>query len=149
MYKYLLVAIALVGFFAFWLIPGKPYHPLPEPKSELDSDKLWSLIQDWRMSQNLQTYIKDQRLCKFVKVRLGEIKENFSHKGFEDRSTNNSFPFFYQELGENLAAGITYEESILFAWLNSPSHRENLDKEYKYSCLETEGFYVIQLFANF
>ena len=124
-------------------IQTSPVFPTLVPKSELDSDKLWLLIQNWRMSQNLQTYIKDQNLCDIAKIRLQEIEIDFSHNGF----LNMNLPF--KEGAENLIVGYTSEEESLLMWLNSPSHLEDLKYPYTYSCVATNDYYAVQVFANF
>lgn len=117
----------------------------------LDSEKLWSLVQDWRLSQNLAPFTKRQDLCDTAKKRLPEIKDDFSHDGFYKHNwfLMKNHGGVYTWTGENLAKGYSSEELALKAWLNSPTHLENLVSPYKYSCIETDGWSAVQLFGNF
>ena len=153
----LLVRISIgLTFFAFLIIfvmlsgirlPSKPL-PKPSPSVHPDSlteDHLWMAVRDWRISQKFQPYTTDQRLCSLAEVRLKEIKTDYSHNGFYKHLKD----FSYVDLGENLAKDFYSTNKTLSNWLNSPSHRENLDAKFTYSCIRTDARYVVQIFGNF
>lgn len=116
----------------------------------LDSDKLWSLVQSWRQSQGLKPYTEDQKLCPIAQIRAQEIQTDFSHNQFHRRFDNSSFA-----ISENLirkyapAYTITDEQDGLRAWLESPSHLDNLKKPYLFSCLRCINNFCAQEFSNF
>lgn len=128
------------------LVESQSNTPTPTPFSGLDSDKLWSLVQNWRIKNNLQPYTKDQRLCDIANKRLAEIPNDWSHNGFYKYIYNYPKNTYF---GENLARGYTVEDTTLQDWLFSPEHRKNLNYNFRYSCIETQGTYAVQEFANF
>lgn len=120
--------------------------PIPSPTPFIFSEKkLWSLVNEWRISQNLSSYTEDQRLCNLTEIRLKETSSDNSHNGFWKHI--NDFP--HNGLAENLTSDYIFEESSLGGWLNSPPHRKTLEDNYKYSCLKCLGDRCVQLFANF
>jgi uncharacterized protein YkwD len=122
------------------------FIPTPTIPDQIDENKLWSLIQDWRVRNNLKPYIKDQRLCEIASVRLKDIQTDWSHKKFiAKRFCGNS----YCKIAENLAWAYVYPETLLDTWLNSLSHAANLKANYRYSCIVTNSDYTIQVFGNF
>jgi hypothetical protein len=109
-----------------------------------NQDKLWSLIQSWRSSEGLQPYIKDQKICTLTAQRINDVQTNYSHDGFAERV--NKYP---GEFSENLV-GIDgkNEKAVLQKWLDSPEHREALERPYKNSCLACKNNYCVQIFSN-
>src|SRR3990170_3380044 len=109
--------------------------PLRTSKSISDVT-LWSLIQEWRVNNNLTPFVKDESLCQSERAikRLQEIKTNWSHEGYE---RDNFCPNCYMT-GENLAKNSLSEKELLDKWLNSPTHRENLEKPYTHACILTD-----------
>lgn len=129
---------------------SKPYAVNNLSTAHLNSDKLWSLIEEWRTKEGLPAYIKDQRICDIANNRIlevdKEIKENAPHKGFVDAVKD--FPIRGGSFSENIV-GAGSEEEALDKWLRSASHSAALRKSYTYSCISTKGPYAIQEFANF
>lgn len=130
-------------------IPAITPSPTPQPFSE---DKLWSLIQEWRKSQGLSPYIKDQRLCDIAEDRADDmalIDAQDNHKGFREKY--NSYPYV---ISENTNYNPS-ERAMLRDWLKSQGHRETLEKPYIYSCIACEqhdnkgGSFCSQIFSNF
>lgn len=128
--------------------PQVTASPIPV-KTELDSEKLWSLIQNWRQSEGLKPYIKDQRLCKLASTRLEQIKIDWSHDQFVPTVRKQFSKKMDYEIGENLASDFRNEKSLLDDWLESPSHLANLKERYTYSCIEIDKWNAVQIFANF
>ena len=113
----------------------------------LNENILWSLIQDWRVKNNLEPYIKDQRLCKIALERsIEQCKLGFldNHKGFLARYS--SYPF---RIAENALAFYPNESEALNGWLNSPKHLSILKKSYSHSCLKCLNGYCSQIFSSF
>lgn len=151
--------LASVFGFLFLLLGASTYERLnvksenivltPEPLPILSSEKLWEIVNDWRVSQNLPVFTYDGRLCDIAKPRLSEIKTDWSHDGFVDDFESLRVKLKYQKLGENLARAHFTEEGTLSSWLNSPSHKENLDDSYTHSCIATSDNFVVQIFAKY
>lgn len=57
-----------------------------------------------------------------------------------------------QQVGENVAFGYNTAEAVVNAWLNSPSHRDNIEGNYTHTgfgikkCDQTNTYYFTQLF---
>lgn len=117
----------------------------PVIKREISKEKLWNEVNTWRREQGLSEYVENESLCNIASRRLEDIKKDWSHNDFVPRVHENGI---YGEYGENLANDFDTESKMLEAWLNSPSHRENLKKNYIYSCIATDGHYVVHLFMN-
>lgn len=116
-------------------------YTTPEP-TELNSEELWQIIQDWRTSQNLPKYILDERLCKIAKDRSYDPDDN--HQTFLKKYSK--YPYKIQEIA---AYYITTEHQTLNGWLNSASHSAILRKSWVYSCAECTYTTCIQVFSNF
>lgn len=110
---------------------------------DLDSEKLWELVQKWRASQNKPEYQKNDSLCKISDERSKEMY-TIDHSLFLERYSN-SYP---SVLSENLANPFRTEQGVLNGWLNSKDHREILSRNYKYSCVSTNGSLAVQIFSN-
>ena len=114
----------------------------------LDSDKLWMIVNDWRISEGLAEYQKSELLCDIARSRIYQVKSDWSHNGFVP-TLNRIVGNQYHDIGENLAKDHISEEQTLSNWLLSPSHRQNLDANYRYSCVVTDEQYAVQIFGNF
>lgn len=109
----------------------------------LDSEILWSLIQTWRIENGLHAYIKNQELCKIAIDRSDdEFDYNNPHKGFIEKYHKGSY-----SISENLT-GATSEKDALNRWLNSPLHRQALEKDFRFSCTATYKDLAVQIFSN-
>lgn len=139
----------------FSLIPNQPKTP-KKVRAVLQKDatvaptlshnKLWSLIQNWRLHEGRQSYIKDQVLCDFAKERLIEINIDQSHDNFYPKA---SVWFPNKKVSENLAYTYNFEEGVLAGWLNSPTHKANLVANYTHSCLVCAHKNCVQIFTSY
>ncbi len=111
----------------------------------LNEGELWSLIQRWRVENNLPAYIKDQRLCTVAIDRSDDGDDN--HQGLYDKYSD--FPYVIQENATFSNSESSNEETAFNSWLNSPAHLTTLKKEYKYSCVKTHNKDAVQIFSNF
>lgn len=123
------------------LTPTETPIPTPVP---LSADKLFQLVNEWRVQNGYQEYKKSDFACSVASKRLPEVKENWSHEGFY-------YKRFCQEctLSENLAKGQPSEKETLKNWVNSPSHLANLQRTYTHACIVTDGDYFVQIFSYF
>lgn len=114
----------------------------------LSADKLFNLVNEWRIKNGYASYTKSESLCELANERLPEVRVNWNHDGFFARTTQNSnLP--KGDYGENLAKFTRTEEFTLAAWIQSPEHYKNLTKPFTYSCIETDGKYVVEEFASY
>ncbi len=119
-----------------------------------NSDKLWNLIEEWRQSQGLKPYVKDQALCQIATQRAeeqnaaGQLDE---HAGFFARFSKS--PYLWSENAQFLQPDYTRfinsETLTLQSWLHSPAHLANLEKPYLYSCVERVGRVYDQIFTSY
>lgn len=140
--RYLLIALLLlfVGFF---------YVGAPKQVSE---DRLWNTVNQWRVEQGKPAYEEDQKLCQFADRRAKEIQDNYSHEGFIAIGLEGSNELLSQTgftfAGENLSSDFNTEKETLNAWLNSDTHRKNLNDSFKYSCIRCLDNRCVQLFGR-
>lgn len=145
----LILAVCFLGLIALPTSEKDVYQPvlveMPTPKPDtLEEEVLWSTVQEWRMREGNPTYIKDESLCELARLRLPEIRQDWSHNGWLSRK-----PTGYILFGENLAKGFVDEDQTLSAWLDSPGHAANLRRPYTHSCIQTEDGYAVHLFASY
>lgn len=157
--KLLFILITLLLVLAGVLFIKEPYVsrkglsmppiPTPFPAPEIiTEDEMWNTVQKWRISTNRKEYIKNETLCKMASIRLEETKTNWSHQGFKKAASNIARNFTF--VGENLAVRFKSEATVLYSWINSPSHRENLeDKNFQYSCIKTDGNNIVHIFGGY
>lgn len=143
----------VVGLFGFIIFQNtRPDSPLISASANSyqlndlqKTEKLWSSIQDFRKSENLKPFIKDQRFCKFAEdrarqqVKLGILDE---HKGLESDPRYRSL-----QVAENCVQ-VPYIEYTLKEWLSSIPHRNMLLSNHKYSCLACVKDICVQHFSN-
>lgn len=147
MKRFIFIALLILSF-VFGAIVQSGYD-LQKPtvamvNKPLDAVVLWSLIQNWRLENNRKAYIKDQRLCKIAETRIEEIKkDDFSHDQFLKKYAD-----YPSTISENIARKMNIETGTLDTWLESPTHKENLDKNYLYSCVVTKDSYAVQIFSS-
>lgn len=107
----------------------------------LNADRLMTLVNTWRESQNYQPYIKHEALCKVANDRVKDGMDR--HSGFTEKYSN-----YPSTIGENMNFTYMTEEEALAGWLHSPSHRKLLEMPMTYSCISTSGSLAIQIFSN-
>lgn len=115
---------------------------------QLNGEKLFELTNKWRLENSLNSYVKSELLCSFANKRLEEIKNDFSHDGFDSKSQDFLVATKYDAIGENIARDYINEEKTLKGWLNSPSHLKTLSDPYTDSCLLCEKTCCVQIFAK-
>lgn len=127
----------------------KPLITVVDPKG-ISETKMWNTVQEWRVSTSREEYIKDETLCELASSRVEEIRTEWSHSGFYKSSDKIVFNKTnkFKELGENLAKQFRSEPSVLKGWLDSPTHRDNLEYGFKYSCIKTDGDNVVHIFGR-
>lgn len=143
-----LLFLALVAGFLYYSITlfsvpksETTYNVAQPVVSGLDSEKLWDIIQRWRVKNNLKAYIKNENICKIASKRAVELKTDYSHDKFQQIE-------YPSTLSENANYNSQSEQSTLTSWLSSPPHRKALESNYTYSCVATNGIYAVQIFSN-
>lgn len=123
----------------------KPISPTP---ILVDSQKLTILINAWRSSQSLPSYIQEDDLCTIAQDRVLNDPPLDDHQNFYKK-----YGDYPSSLQENLTSvtEITSgspENTALDNWLSSPPHKATLERPYKYSCVYCKDDYCSQIFSN-
>ena len=134
------------------LVPIPTLIPTPKPRS-LDGGKLFNLVNDYRRKNGLNELLWYHPLCEFAKARSQQIKGDWSHEGYLKEATEGAL---YSSIcpecgltGENLAKGYYSEEAALQGWINSPTHKANLDSNWDWGCaMYYSNNYVSILFGK-
>lgn len=94
--------------------------------------ELHAVVNRERLRRGIEPLILNQALNQAAQAKAEDMgsKGYFSHvspiDGKEWREFIVESGYDYQEAGENLANGYEALEEMIGAWLNSPSHRENM-----------------------
>ena len=105
------------------------------------ADEILVLINEHRTSIGLSTISRDQQHASAYAVDHTKYmieKDRISHDNFSFRN-NGMKNRGAKSVGEVVAYGYTNAESVVNAWLNSPSHKSVIEGPYTYS-----GFGVIE-----
>jgi uncharacterized protein YkwD len=94
--------------------------------------KLVTLINDYRASQGLNTLeVINHISYKSEEHNIYMIDNKVvNHDYFQQRSNNLVQVLGAARVGENIAYNYQSAESAMSAWLNSPSHKENIEGDY-------------------
>lgn len=117
--KMTLVTIAAIAAFAFSSFAGTPAE---------EQAKACVLINEYRAEQGLPALNWDDAMSSGTCVRAQEASIVFEHVRPDGSAwyTADEDRFY----GENLAEGFTSAETVVKAWIASPTHRENIVKDY-------------------
>lgn len=116
----------LIGIFVALLIGSylmlSAIAPKPTPMSEAT---MYKLLNEQRELKGLPPLTYDQTLERATEARAkGLCSVELSHDQF--MSELEASGYNYTEAGENLAEGNYGSESIVQAWIESPTHYENI-----------------------
>lgn len=99
--------------------------------TDISTSKLLELTNNERIKTNLNTLVLNQRLSDAAEKKAKDmfVKNYWSHFG-----PNGETPwdfilgsgYQYEYAGENLAKNFLFSQGVVDAWMNSPTHRENL-----------------------
>lgn len=102
---------------------------------------MMNAINSYRKSRGLYEVKTDSNTCNFARTRAQEISTNFSHEGFYNRINNKTLPYpSYSMVTENLALNDNYK-NVVNAWINSPGHAANMEKDTPFVCVQSYGNY--------
>lgn len=129
------------------------------PQMSDDEKLVLAFVNQEREKNGLENLEPIVELQEVAKIKANDIVEN---KYFAHNSPTLGTPFellksyniTYKIAGENLAGNITSRKAVE-AWMNSPSHKENiLEEKYKYTGIavvnsEKYGKVFVQFFLGF
>jgi len=164
MTHFLALSVALcvfsVSLFGFLLVES---NKVQKTKITYSSSQIVAAVNKYRLENKLPALLLDEKLEKASQDKAKNMIEHnyFSHISPKDGVRWSVFiqqsDYPYIEAGENLANGYSSVDEVVTAWLNSPSHKENiLTPEYKDTGVAVQtGFldgkptiFVVQLFGE-
>ena len=144
MQKSKLLVVAGLLLFGSILVAG---FIASHPRGSLNKEEIWSLIQQWRQEQGYAQYAESERVCEVASIRLREVQQQFDHSKF--RANRFCEDGEICKIAENLAKGQSSAEEVVNAWLASPVHAINLNGSFRESCIKTDGYHVVHIFATY
>lgn len=95
-----------------------------------NADQVILSVNNHRINNGLQPLIVNDLLMKSAQNKANHMAENeyFSHIGYGKKWSDfiREAGYDYAEAGENLANGFDRVDDMTIAWMESPSHRENI-----------------------
>ena len=113
--------------------------------ANLDSDKIFNTINQYRISSGLKAFEKEDSVCSLAQTRSAEIQGEIQKGGLHSGLYNRNLPYW---IWENAKVG-TNEEATVAWWLASPLHHQSIVGDYKFSCVKCTGNSCSQLFTSF
>ena len=136
------MAVTILGVIGMVLIFAIPANAATA-SNEIDS--VFQLTNKERDEAGLFSLELDSDLCAAAQTRAEEIAELASHTRPDGRDCHtilDDYGIAYEVWGENIAGGQTSADAVHHAWMNSPSHRENI-LDAGYSKIGV-GYYVVE-----
>lgn len=154
--------VVSLGFFLYLLVGYNTSKNNPGAVT-YGKDQIIVAVNLQRKIHNLQPLIFNEKLAQASNQKATDLSKNsyFSHtnplnnKKWSDFITESSYD--YLVAGENLANGFYDANSMVKAWMESPSHRENiLNSDVDETAIgisagnlnETPTIFVVQLFGK-
>lgn len=157
----IIILVIFLEIFSF-LIPTLTHINRTENMAAVLPAVLADLTNQERQAQNLQTLSINPILNKAAEMKAIDMAKYgyFAHTSPEGKTPwywLKQVGYQYQYAGENLAVNFSDSKDVTIAWMNSPSHKANIEKE-NYTEVGTgiangiyEGkktIFVAQLYAN-
>ena len=130
---------------------------VPKYNSGKTEKDILKLINKNRNQNNINDLVMDETLCGLAAVRACEASKKWSHErpnGTRFYTVFSDYNVRITKVGENLAKGSLDPETLVNAWMNSDSHKENiLNGEYTKTGIAiyrtaTGNVFIAQLFQK-
>jgi uncharacterized protein YkwD len=125
--------------------PVNPVTTVSSNPGGLNADVLFSLVNNYRTSQGLPAFQKDDRSCSLAASRApeinGEIASGTMHSGLRARA----LPYWNTE---NIIS-MNSEAAAFNWWINDKIHHDAIVGNYTYSCVACSGNACAEEFTNF
>lgn len=136
------------------LVPYEENLEVSLEQTEVENQML-GLINEHRQDLNLNELLFDSTSYYYAGEHTSYMisKGHTSHAQFDERAQLISEETGAESVAENVAKGYDNMEIALEAWLNSPSHKKNLEGDFTYSALsikknENGEMYFTQIFLK-
>ena len=135
--KFVLISISVVSFFVsiftfFSFVYQTSVITESSQKDYFSLDQLNIVINKERVSRGIRPLALNSKLNTAAQNKASDMSEHnyFSHISPVDSKKWSDFikdqKYEYSEAGENLANGYEAPSEMVKAWMDSPSHRENI-----------------------
>lgn len=117
--------LGVVGMILIFALPTSAAEPTPQEQAQAVA----VLTNSERIEAGVLPVELDESLCAAAQQRAKEIAVVHSHTRPDGRMCSTVLDdnkIVYEVWGENIAGGQTTAEAVHYAWMNSPSHRENI-----------------------
>ena len=112
------------------IVPDTPEQENTGSMSQMERNAA-NLVNQMRQKNGLTPLTIDTNLSVKARIKSNDMKVN---RYFSHNSPTYGTPFqmmkqlgiAYRSAGENIAMGYTTAEAVVNAWMNSPSHRDNI-----------------------
>jgi hypothetical protein len=108
-----------------------PYSNILGFATDITTEKLYQLTNEERIKNNLPLLIQNEQLSRAAEEKAKDMlaKSYWSHyspigKTPWDFIINHGYK--YEFAGENLAKNFLFSNNVVDAWMNSPTHRQNI-----------------------
>lgn len=133
-------------------LPKSSPSPLPARvivSPEEIAEKINTDTMVFRAENNLSNLEDSSVACEFATTRLSQMHEEFSHRLFHVQSSDFMFKNKLMSIGENLYEGPVFDDKHIFnMWLDSPTHRDNLEKKYTNDCVLCDNSFCVHVFIQ-
>lgn len=139
----------LIFFFSFLLGTFFPKDRLISSitRESLDNPQaILFYINQYRISLKQPELRWAENLCSLASKRIIEIQTDFSHQKFSSIQPNILFPTYCPyctRINENLAKDFFDEQTLVNAWIASPSHQKNLILPSTSVCINVQNGYAV------
>jgi len=108
--------------------------PIEKVETSLNSSIILGQVNTYRQNKGLSILSEHDALCSLASIRAKESVTDWSHNGFFAKAKVVQNNYGFAEVVENLVKDYS-EMEVVPAWLNSPTHKRNLDVNLKYGCI--------------
>jgi uncharacterized protein YkwD len=102
-------------------------------------------VNNYRRNKGMNILVEDPVVCDLAIVRSIEAEKEFNHNKFLERFEYGTYKRFMKpaSMGENMSENYRTGKEVLDAWINSPKHKEILEKETDYGCVSCYNYYCV------
>ena len=113
--------------------------------TELNSERIFELVNQYRTSQDLAPFERDDKVCELTQARSSELGAELNNGTIHSGLYGRGLPYW---IFENAKVG-SNEEGTVAWWISSPLHHQSIVGDYKFSCARCTGNHCSQLFTSF
>lgn len=134
------------------------FLPFSVHASDIRGASVFAQVNAQRAAQHQRALVPNAQLVKAAQLKADDMAKNgyFAHRSPQGKSLVtfiNQVKYPYSIAGENLAQGYGSTESLVYAWMHSPTHKANiLEASYTETGIAIaqgkNGLLVVQMFGR-